>query len=293
MKRFVFLAAVLSVGCGMSDEEMKRAVYTASTDGDLALLEKVLDKKPELATDNDGEDDRTPLHLAADEEIAAVLIEAGADVNANDSKLKSPLHLARTAGIVDALVAAGADVNAIDVALAKPIHMASDPGVIRALVKHGAEFDVSEKAFRRAAKKGNARLLEVMIENGGDPQLKASASRRGDGLLHVAARSGHADVMKVLLKAGVNPNDTGKLGVSPLHIAALQNKVEAVRVLLEGGADPMPRIPRNVAIKKNDGNRVGMMPPGFNQKNASGKTPMQITNSTAVKDLLKQFGATE
>ncbi|XP_034425789.1 caskin-2-like isoform X5 [Hippoglossus hippoglossus] len=52
--------------------------------------------------------------------------------------------------------------------------------------------------------------------------------------LHLAARNGHKDIIKLLLKAGIDINRSTKAGTS-LHEAALYGKTEVVRLLLDAG----------------------------------------------------------
>jgi len=52
--------------------------------------------------------------------------------------------------------------------------------------------------------------------------------------LYMAARNGHADVVRMLVKAGARVNDVHK-GVSALYVAAAGGYTEVVRVLLEDG----------------------------------------------------------
>lgn len=53
--------------------------------------------------------------------------------------------------------------------------------------------------------------------------------------LHLAAKNGHREVIRQLLKAGIEINRQTKTGTA-LHEAALYGKTEVVRLLLEVGA---------------------------------------------------------
>ncbi len=55
--------------------------------------------------------------------------------------------------------------------------------------------------------------------------------------LHCAAWEGHTDVIKLLLKSGVDVNARDKFGKTALHDAALKGHLAAVKLLLDHGAD--------------------------------------------------------
>jgi len=70
----------------------------------------------------------TPLHFAADAEIAGTLLEAGADIHARTFDGRTPLHgvaAGGTPGAVGALLAAGAGIEALDDAGETPLHHAA------------------------------------------------------------------------------------------------------------------------------------------------------------------------
>ncbi|KAM7371384.1 hypothetical protein PAMP_008634 [Pampus punctatissimus] len=54
--------------------------------------------------------------------------------------------------------------------------------------------------------------------------------------LHLAARNGHKDIIRLLLTAGIDINNTTKSGTA-LHEASLYGKTEVVRLLLDAGVD--------------------------------------------------------
>ncbi|RDD44087.1 Ankyrin repeat and SOCS box protein 13 [Trichoplax sp. H2] len=53
--------------------------------------------------------------------------------------------------------------------------------------------------------------------------------------LHLAASSGGADCVKILLQAGANPNAKEVNGLSPLHLAVYHGRASCVEVLLNNG----------------------------------------------------------
>lgn len=91
--------------------------------GDVARLRVLLDANPDALEERRKVAPSivgTPLHGAAQwgqQRVSALLIAAGADVNARADSGQTPLHLCASAGnleLVRLLVAAGADVNAVD-----------------------------------------------------------------------------------------------------------------------------------------------------------------------------------
>ena len=110
----------------------------------------------DAGADIDGPDDGffgSPFHAAAGgtrhPEVIALMIEAGADVDARDWNGGTPLHSAATGnphpGVVAALLDAGADPNARDLDEVTPLHMAArsnvNPETVTALVEAGADPD--------------------------------------------------------------------------------------------------------------------------------------------------------
>jgi ankyrin repeat protein len=66
-----------------------------------------------------------------------------------------------------------------------------------------------------------------------------SYSYGGESLLHVAAKSGHLSMLKMLLEKGANVNIQDESGNTALHYSAANGKKDAVKFLLEKSADPL------------------------------------------------------
>jgi uncharacterized protein len=71
-----------------------------------------------------------------------------------------------------------------------------------------------------------------------DVEVSSVHTERFDGetALHVAAKWGDAEAIKVLVSNGADINKRGEEGFTPLHYAVEQNKLEAVRCLVSLGA---------------------------------------------------------
>ena len=138
------IAAVLLVGCGPSASE--RALLEAARKGNIEAVKQHL----AAGTDVNAKSERgaTPLHRAATfghKEIAELLIDKGADVNAVGGLLGwTPLHSAANGGhkeVAELLITKGADVNA-NIRGWTPLHEAVDEGHTETadlLRKHGGK----------------------------------------------------------------------------------------------------------------------------------------------------------
>eukprot|EP00731_Ephydatia_muelleri_P032474 Em0024g18a len=59
----------------------------------------------------------------------------------------------------------------------------------------------------------------------------------GQGPLYIACSNGHFDIVKALVGAGANVNQTSKMNATPLYVACEKGHLDVVQTLLEGGAD--------------------------------------------------------
>ena len=139
-------------------------------------------------------------HLSSDEEVALLLIERGADVNARMSDGQAPLHLASRAGnlkTVQALLDKSADVQICDSSLRTPLHEAAQHGkadVAYLLLEKGADIQAKDRlgriAIMGAIQGKHAEVVRKLIDN---------ASMK-DGLtsMEYAKRYGNPVLMQLL-----------------------------------------------------------------------------------------------
>ena len=133
-------------------------------------------------------DGMTALHWAAkngDEELAGLLIQAGADVEpVTRIGSHTPLHVAAASArgsLVRLLLKAGSKSNAATTTGATPLHFAAasgDPAAVSALLESGAALDAREPVWGQtplmfAAAAGRNHVIQVLLEEGGDPALTA------------------------------------------------------------------------------------------------------------------------
>lgn len=102
---------------------------------------------------------------------------------------------------------------------------------------------VSQENALKAVSSGRISAVRKFIKQKNNNQ--DAADSYGNTLCHLAVSSGQNDILKLLIeyKADLNrPNDGGD---TPLHLAACSNNVEAVKILIAAGVDPDQRNPKN------------------------------------------------
>ncbi|KLU81030.1 hypothetical protein MAPG_00125 [Magnaporthiopsis poae ATCC 64411] len=176
--------------------------------------------------------------------IVKMLLERGADVNAQDSEYDNALQAASSAGhgeIVKMLLEKGADVKAEDVDRRTPLWIAAGNGheaVVELLIKNGAAIDQSDDSghtpLSKAAGNGHEAVARLLMELGAD---KEAESRYRFRPLHYAARDGREGVTRLLIELGADKEAEKRDRMRPLHLAALNGHKAVVKLLVELGAD--------------------------------------------------------
>ena len=138
-----------------------------------------------------------PLHLAArngDMKLARLLIDKGADINAEDGWRRTPLHWATEnchTDLVKLLIDKGAEVNAKD--------------------------DWQQTPLLWAVDAGHTDLAKLLIEKGANVNLGDSW---GITPIYIAAYHGNTDLTRLLIAKGADVTATDKHGRTPLGMAA-------------------------------------------------------------------------
>lgn len=89
-------------------------------------------------------------------------------------------------------------------------------------------------ALVMAARSGHAHIVKELLARGADAQVR---TEDGSTILHHAASGNAAEAIPVLIAAGVDPNEGNEDGVVPLILAAHYGHLACVRGLCDGGAD--------------------------------------------------------
>jgi len=106
--------------------------------------------------------------------------------------------------VVSALIEAGAEVNGQNTLNYTPLHFASSTGtydLVKILLEHKActdlENDYGKTALHYASEEGRRDVITLLLEYGADIEI---VDKNGWTPLHIAHKLGHKDVAEVLLQ---------------------------------------------------------------------------------------------
>jgi len=232
------IAAVLVVGCAKPPPP-NISIHEAASDGNIEAVKQHL----AAGTDVNAKDDLTGLTPLFDavssgkKEVAALLIDKGADVNGKIAMGFTALHNAAGNGryqIVELLIEKGADVNEKNDFGITPLDMAE----VSAGRDEETELDYKKVDDLLRKHGGKAEL------NGGEPVAEAAkpeppTAKAPDIPLWKAAKEGNIEAVKQHIAAGTDgATSANNLGRTTLHYAASggYNK-EVVELLIAAGAD--------------------------------------------------------
>jgi RNA polymerase sigma-70 factor (ECF subfamily) len=186
--------------------------WSAAALGEIGRVREFLERDPG-AVHALGPNRATPLHFAGSLEVARLLVESGARLDAHDQYGATPVRVAAYSRRVPRAVG-------------------------QYLLGAGREDD----SFLRCAL-GDTDAVGRMLDTRSDllatrdDHLNA-ASARGTTLLHLAASLGLVRMATFLLDHGADPNIRAAGGETPLHYAAKFGDEPLARLLLDRGADP-------------------------------------------------------
>ena len=158
------------------------------------------------------------------DDCAIALAEAAR--NAEVEVVRALLHISEysTSNLQDALVAASS---------------ACDEAVLKLLIIHTAQhckdFHWPPVLLCQAALSGLEHVVKILLKHGAS--LKSAVTLHDLTPLHLAARHGHAEVVKVLIENEANLTARDKNGLTPLHTASEYSQVPVVNLLLDADAD--------------------------------------------------------
>ena len=187
-----------------------------------------------------------PAELPGTGPIAKALIDSGAPVNGRPGDKETPLITAASYGdaeVARVLIEAGADIEAIS---------APDSGGVPSstALEHAAVFGMTEVVDVLVAAGAKIHSLEMAAAAGdvaGWPLARFTRQSRIRALVFAADHQ-RLEAIDQLVEAGTAVNEAdAEWGRLPLHTAAGNGRAASVRRLLSHGADPNLRDPRHHA----------------------------------------------
>jgi ankyrin repeat protein len=152
---------------------------------------------------------RTALSLASgsgSSEIVEILLQAGANVNAQDRYGKTALMHTAWFGHLEIallLLEAGADVTARDETGNTALALSGDPQIAQILLQAGADIDAKDvygtTALMRAAGYGDLDVVRFLLEAGTDVNARDDNDKTA---LTYAKENGHDKIVELLTEAG-------------------------------------------------------------------------------------------
>jgi hypothetical protein len=156
---------------------------------------RVILEQDSLKLNATDEDSYTPLHWAcmrAHWDVAAYLIEQGADLNAVGGDGGTPINWAAhhdNVGIIELMIEKGATLN------------------------NRNQWGMTE--LHTAIWRGCIHVVEYLLDHGSDPTIKTN---EGWTAMHYAFRSGHDDVIELLKERGLSMTERDNQGRTPQHL---------------------------------------------------------------------------
>lgn len=280
-----------------------------------------------------GKEGYTALHFACQQghvDLAKLLIAHGAKLETRNSKLMTPLHLAAQNGhssIAEMLLSKGAEINAKTLKDVTALHLAAREGhrnvVAALLAAEGPDILEDDStghdailAILYAIEKGDASIVELLLkhktaqklkkeamvdilliaslkENTEVPRLLKEYGAKGD--INVAVAENDNKAVNIMLRSGIDINNTCSAGWTPLYTAVRKKNYELAQFLIAKGADvnaqpttgdtPLHRavLDGNVMLAKllleNDAS--------VNETNTENNTPLHIAAKYGHIDLVK------
>jgi len=234
-----------------TEDPVAVAVVTAIRSGDLTALRQLLDEHPWLATARLGDDDpdgmsRTLLHVVTDwpghypkgVQTVAVLVAAGADVNArfHGPHEETPLHWAASnddVAVLDALLDVGADIEAPGAVLGGGSPIADARGF--------KQWNVAARLVERGAATTLVDAATIGLTDRVGVHLTAPTPPGRDEVNHAfwgACHGGRLPGAKLLLAHGAELNWVPPWeNLTPLDAAERDQATDLVHWLREQGAE--------------------------------------------------------
>jgi ankyrin repeat protein len=221
------------------------ALHGAARSGRKEVVEILLQHSSDLNCQTT--EGRTPLHHACrggHDEIVLLLMAHGADPLVKDRHGQYPVHRAAKGDnprVLEILLSSGLDqLSERDNFNATPLDVAQSTGSFAAadFLRHAMSSELgledTKAALELAIEGGDAELIKVLLDEGADPN---SMGPRVWTALEQALQHDREEIATLLLQAGADVDAIGTRGWRALHVAARKGNANTVKLCLDHGAD--------------------------------------------------------
>ena len=244
----------------VSASEFRKFVNdTDDTTGRSPLLSAVIHNQPETtrlllaagASPNEkSKDGYAPLHVAlqaGSHDVARYLLAAGANPDQPNHMGLNPLYWMVDKGDIEAvrvLLNAGAKPNIAGEGGWMPLHRAIGAGAVATT----ADTTKATPNQAVAIPQTDAEMIKLLLSKGANPDAMLST---GVAPLHMALDRDDLDTARLLLAGGAKVNLKKADDSAPLYSAISSNKVDTVKLLLDHGATPNGDASLYLAVQRN------------------------------------------
>jgi ankyrin repeat protein len=221
------------------------ALQEASSGGHEKLVQILLDKGADMNAQHGSLG--TALQAASrggHEKVVQMLLDKGADVNAQGGLFNTALQAASWGGhekVVQTLLDKGADVNALSVSRGTALQAASEEGhekVVQILLEKGADVNAQDRYMNTALQAASQSGNEKVVQILLEKGADVNAQHGfSDTALYAASRKGYEKVVQMLLDKGADVNAQDRSLDTALHTASRKGYEKVVQMLLDKGAD--------------------------------------------------------
>ncbi|CAH1155635.1 unnamed protein product [Phaedon cochleariae] len=196
-----------------------------------------------VSPDSCNEDGLTALHQCCiddNESMLLLLLEYGANVNAEDSEKWTPLHAAATCGhlkLVRILITRGANLLAVNADGNMPYDICEDEGALDYIESEMAKRGVTQQLIDETRASTEKYMLEDMKKIAASGGSLEKYDSQGATPLHIAAANGYISVVEFLVDNGVRTDVKDKDDWQPSHAAACWGHLEVLEILAHAGAN--------------------------------------------------------
>ncbi len=285
------LRMLVKYGANLNPKDQKAPLFLAADKDDVQTIKFLL----ELGADpNIKFSGSTLLHRAISSEkpqLAKILLEGHANVNAKDLGERTPIHIAihkKDPALTKLLIKYKANIHEIDSRKDTLLHIAvreDKPEIAKLLLQAGtkvnAKNNANETPFQIAIRDSKLAMSRVLIGAGANVNVKDSRDRTP---LDIAMNKKDLSFVKLLIHARADINVEDSSENTPLIRAVQHVKIPLIKMLLNAGADVnhanrFKDTALHVATQKVDINMMRLLlqkGAKVNERNNSKQTPLHI-----------------